>query len=273
MVFNMSPDKSPSLDCFQAFFFQRCWDILGEDLWRAIEDSWNDDSLLVEINFSFFTLIPKKDGPEHPGYFRPIALCNTIYKIFSKVIANRLKVLMLKLISKEQMGFVPGRSILDGILIIQEAIHSAGIDKEACMFMKLDIQKAYDMVDWRFLCKVLEAFGFSKQWVNLIFKFISTPKISVLINGTPEGFFEISRGIRQGDPLSPSLFILMVESFGRAISDAYQKRRISGISITKNLPNITHQQYADDTILLGKSTVQEALGFKSILQLYMDASG
>ena len=273
VVFNMSPDKSPGPDGFQAFFFQKCWDILGEDLWRAIEASRNGGSLLAEINYSFITLIPKKDCPEHPGDFRPIALCNTIYKIFSKVMANRLKTIMPKLISEEQTGFVPGRSILDGIITIQEVIHSAVIDKEDCMFIKLDIQKAYDMVDWRFLCKVLEAFGFSHQWVNLIFKFISTPKISVLINGTPEGFFEISRGIRQGDPLSPSLFILMAEAFGRAVSNAYEERRISGISVTRNLPRITHQQYADDTILPGKSSVREAMGFKSILQQYMDASG
>lgn len=85
------------------------------------------------------------------------------------------------------------------------------------------------MVHWGFLCKVLEAFGFSRQWVNLIFKFISTPKISILVNGTAEGFFEISRGIRQGGPLSPSLFILMAESFGRAVSYAYQGWKISGI--------------------------------------------
>lgn len=97
------------------------------------------------------------------------------------------------------------------------------------------------MVDWCFLCKVLEAFSFSHQWINLIFKFISTPKILILINGTPEGFFEISRGIRQGDLLSPSLFIIMVEAFGRAISDAYLKHRISGITITRNVPDITHQ--------------------------------
>ena len=141
------------------------------------------------------------------------------------------------------------------------------------MFMKLDIQKAYDMVDWHFLCKTLEAFGFSHQWINLIFKFISTPKKFVLINGMPEGFFEISKGIRQGDPLSPFLFILMVEAFDRAISDAYLKRTIFKKNFTRNLPNTTHQQYADDTILLGKSYFQEALGFKSILQSYMDASG
>ena len=109
------------------------------------------------------------------------------------------------------------------------------------MFMKLDIQKAYDMVDWRFLCKVLEAFGFSHQWINLIFKLISMPKISILINGTLEGFFEISRGIRQGDPLSPSLFIIMAEAFGRAILDASMKQKISGITVTQNVPNITHQ--------------------------------
>lgn len=139
MVFNLSPDKSPGPDGFQSFFFQKCWDILGEDLWRAIEASRNGGSMLAEINYSFFTLIPKKECLKHPGDFCPIALCNTIYKIYSKVIANRLKVIMPKLIFKEQTGFVPGRSILDGILIVQEVIHSAVIDKEACMFMKLDI--------------------------------------------------------------------------------------------------------------------------------------
>ena len=148
VVFNMKPDKSPGPDGFQAFFFQKCWDIIGIDLWKAIEASRNGVSLLAEINFSFITLIPKNIDPKTAGDYRPIALCNTIYKIYSKIMANRLKGFLPKLISEEQTGFVPGRSILDGIITIQETIHSARKSKEPCMFMKLDIQKAYDMVDW-----------------------------------------------------------------------------------------------------------------------------
>ena len=94
---------------------------------------------MAEINYSFLTLIPKKDGPEHPRDFRPIALCNTIYNFFSKIFANRLNNFLPKLILEEHTRFVPGRLILDGILTIQETIHSTSKNKEPCMFMKLDI--------------------------------------------------------------------------------------------------------------------------------------
>ena len=141
------------------------------------------------------------------------------------------------------------------------------------MFIKLDFQKAYDMVDWRFLCKTLEAFGFNHQWINLIYQCISTIKISLLINGTPEGFFDTSRGLRQGDPLSPFLFIIMAEAFGRAFLRAQIEKKINGVPVTSNVPNITHQQYADDTILPSESTIEEATNIKTIIQSYSEASG
>ena len=106
------------------------------------------------------------------------------------------------------------------------------------MFMKLHIQKAYDMVDWRFLCKTLEAFEFSHQWISFIYQCISINKMSVLINGTLEGFFDTSRGIRKGDPLSPFQYIIMAETFGREISKAHNDGNISGIIVTENVPNI-----------------------------------
>lgn len=128
------------------------------------------------------------------------------------------------------------------------------------------------MVDWRFLCKTLEAFGFNHQWINLIYQCISTTKISLLINGSPEGFFETSQGLRQGDPLSPFLFIIMAEAFGHAFSQAQIEKKINGIPVTKNVPNITHQQYVDDTILPSESTTAEEKNIKTIIQSYAAAS-
>lgn len=165
-------------------------------------------------------MIPKKDKAESYEDFRPIALCNTLYKLLTKTIANRLHNLLPLLISEEQTGFVLGRTIYDGIIIAQEAIHLVQTNKEPSMLIKLDIKKAYDKVDWHFLCKCLEAFGFAKQWINLIYDCISTPRISILVNGSPVGFFNTSRGLRQGDPISPFLFILMVESLGRLLNNA-----------------------------------------------------
>ena len=123
-----------------------------------------------------------------------------------------------------------------------------------------------------FLCKTLEAFSFSYQWINLIFKCISTTRILVLVNGSLEGLFEVSRGIIQGDPLSPFFFIIMVEAFGRAITKAYKNKEIKGVTATRNMPNITHQQYVDDMILPGESSQKEEINYKSIIDGYMKAS-
>lgn len=133
------------------------------------------------------------------------------------------------------------RSILEGVIIAQEAIHSVQNNKEPSMMIKLNIKKDYDKVDWRFLCKSMEAFGFSNQYINIIFNCIASPKISLPINGTPEGYFDISKGLRKGDPLSPFLFIFMAKAFGRAINIAHSQGKIRGIKITKGIDNVTHQ--------------------------------
>lgn len=148
-------------------------------------------------------------------HFRPITLCKTVYKILTKSLANRLKKVLPLIISNEQIDFILGRSILDSVIIIQELIYYVQRNESQCMLVKIGIQKAYDKANWGFLCKFMEAFGFSKKWIYLILNCISTPKISILINGYPKVFFSISRGIRQGDPISPFLFVVMEEDFGR----------------------------------------------------------
>lgn len=120
----MNPDKSPGSDGFQAFFFKKYLHILGEDLYVGIEATINPSSLLIDINNTFITLIPKKNDHIDPRDFHSISLCKNIYKFLSKTITNRIKLVLPKLISEEKIGFIPNRSILDGIIIIQEIMHS-----------------------------------------------------------------------------------------------------------------------------------------------------
>lgn len=171
----MNLDKAPGSDDFPTAFFQKCWHFIGDDVMRALEGAKNSGKVLKEINNTFITLIPKKKKVDNFDNLRPIYLCNTIYKLLSKTIANRLQKLLPLLISEDQMGFVPGRSIFYGIIIAQEAILSIQQNKESSMLIKLYIKKAYDKVDQHFLCKCMEAFGFSKSWINLIYECISSP--------------------------------------------------------------------------------------------------
>lgn len=120
---------------------------------------------------------------------------------------------------------------------------------------------------------MLETFGFSQEWINLIYNCIATPEISILINGTSNFFFNISRRIRQRDPISSFLFIIIAEAFGRAIKNAQDSGIIKGVMVTKGIPNITHQQFADDAILLGQSTIVEGQNYKQIIKTYTEALG
>lgn len=128
------------------------------------------------------------------------------------------------------------------------------------MIVKLDISKAYDNVEWCFLCKVMQAFGFSRQWINWIYECLSTPRFSILVNGKPEGLFSSSKGVRQGDPISPFLFIIIAEAFGRAIKSRHANKHLEGIKTTNFVA--THQQFVDDNLLLGTTRSKEATQFQ-----------
>ncbi|XP_059077196.1 uncharacterized protein LOC131876295 [Cryptomeria japonica] len=147
VVFNMKKGKAPGPDGFPIEFFQEFWEIIKFDLLEVIQESHRNKQMLKSMNSTFLALIPKMEGANRLAQFRPIALCNVVYKIITKLIAERLKPLLGSLISAEQGGFVEGRQILDGIMIAMEAIHSMANSKEKAMFIKLDMSKAYDRGD------------------------------------------------------------------------------------------------------------------------------
>jgi hypothetical protein len=220
VVKNMKGYKAPGPDGFSMDFIKACWGVIKEDFMAVFREFHSKARLQDSLNASFIALIPKKMGAVDLKDFRPISLVGVVYKIIAKVLAERLKTVLAKIISKSQNTFVKGRQILDSVLIGNECIDSrlsSGIPGLLC---KLDLEKAYDHVNWDFLLHILQKCGFGEKWRNWIGFCICTVRYSVLVNGEPAGYFSSSRGIRQGDPLSPLLFVLVMEALSSMMVEA-----------------------------------------------------
>lgn len=171
-VSQMKEGAAPRPDGFTENFFHHFWGLVKMDMWRMVEDSRVSWRILPALNATFLTLIPKSERADSPDKSKPISLCNVIYKIATKVIANRLKPLLPSLISPEQSGFVEGRQITDGIILVHETLHSIKVRNLPGMMVKLDIAKAYDKLNWQFIRKMLEAFGFRLEWINWVMNLV-----------------------------------------------------------------------------------------------------
>jgi hypothetical protein len=208
--------------------------------------------------------------------WRPIALCNVLYKIIAKVLANRLKHVLPKCVSHHQSAFVPERSILDNAMVAIEVVHymrTKTTGKAGCVALKLDISKAYDRMSWEYLRAVLVRMGFSDKWVHWMIMCVETVDYSVLVNGEKVGPAIPGRGLRQGDPLSPYLFILCAEGLSALISRAETTGDLTGTAIYRGAPRVTHLLFADDCFLFFKACDRQAQTMKNILSLYEAASG
>jgi hypothetical protein len=159
----MEADKAPGPDGFTTRFYKACWPIIKEDLLRMVRKSQNCLKIGGSTNSTFLALIPKEKGASNFSRFRPISLCNTSYKLVTKIIANRLKEILPGIIPENQGGFIKGRQILDNIVLVQEAIHSSCQRKEKGMIIKLDLANAFDRVRHDFLFKVMEKWDLPKN--------------------------------------------------------------------------------------------------------------
>ena len=253
VVKDMAGDKSPGLDGFSMAFFQNYWAIVKDDVMVVLHEFHAHGNFEKSINATFITLIPKKPGALECKDFHPISLVSGVYKIIAKVLANRLTLVLDKVVSVSQNAFIGGRQILDSVLIANESLDSRLKSNIPGVLCKLDLEKAYDHINWNFLMYMLRRRGFSDKWRHWIYACISSVRFSVLVNGNSRGFFHTSRGLRQGDPLSPLLFLLIMEALSRMLDKATEGVFISNFSVgnsNRNILTISHLLFADDTLIM-----------------------
>ncbi|GJY83814.1 RNA-directed DNA polymerase, eukaryota, reverse transcriptase zinc-binding domain protein [Tanacetum coccineum] len=252
-LFDIDDNKASGPDGYTSKFFKSAWSVVGKDTCAAVKEFFTSGKLLGELNTSIISLIPKVVVPKKVSDYRPISCCNVVYKTISKVITNRLKRVLNGLVGENQSAFIPGRQISDNILLTQEFMRGYNWNvwhgSSRCSF-KIDIQKAYDTVSWKFLESILKYFGFHPIMINWIMVCLTTASFSVCINGEPHGFFKAGRGLRQGDPISPYLFTLVMEVLNLMIQrQVISEKKFKYHWGCKEL-KITSLCFADDLLLL-----------------------
>ncbi|GLT45020.1 hypothetical protein SLA2020_188860 [Shorea laevis] len=238
VVFQLGSYKAPSIDGFPGCFYQQHWDLVANDVCKAVKHFFDNGYMLREMNRTQIVLVPKIRSPEVITHFRPISLCNFSYKIISKLLANRLKGYLDRLISPFQSAFILGRSIQDNIMIAHEAFHGLKLKKTGVngfLALKLDIRKAYDSVDWSCLEHVLHAHGFCEKWIHWIMQCVTTISYTVLVN-------------------------------------AVAQKQSSGYRIRNRSPVISHLLFADDSLVFCKANLGEVSHLQYILQLYSNTT-
>ncbi|XP_024636247.1 uncharacterized protein [Medicago truncatula] len=273
-VFDLNKEGASGPDGFGAFFYQTYWDIVSIDVTNAVLEFFTKSWLLPNFNANTLILIPKNPNADTVDQYRPIAMANFKFKIISKIIADRLAKILPGIISEEQRGFIQGRNIKDCICLASEA--SNLLNKKSYggnLALKIDISKAFDTMDWKFLLKVLKCFGFNDTFCTWIDVILKSATLSISINGKLHGYFHCDRGVRQGDPLSPLLFCIAEDVLSRSISKLVEDGKLDLIQASRNVSLPSHSLYADDIMVYCKGKHSCLIALKELFQRYALASG
>uniref|UniRef100_A0A2N9EFE1 Reverse transcriptase domain-containing protein n=1 Tax=Fagus sylvatica TaxID=28930 RepID=A0A2N9EFE1_FAGSY len=272
---SFKPLKAPRPDGFHPIFFQKFWNVIGDSITDYIQGIFTKKKIPPNLNSILICLIPKVPNPETVNQFRPIGLCNTLYKTITKILVLKLKPFLSDLIHPLQASFIPGRKASDNVIMVQEIIHSMSLSRSKIGYMaiKIDLEKAYDRLEWSFIRLTLQFYKFPSDWIDLIMSCVSSTTLSVLVNGERLTEFAPSRGIRQGDPLSPYLFIMCMEYLAWLIQVEVESGKWIGVKPTRTGPAFTHLFFADDLVLFAKATSKSCQAINRALGNFCEISG
>ena len=266
---SMDREKTSGTDGLPAEFYKIFWKDLSPLLMSALNYSYDEGSLSITQRRGIIKLIPKKDAEPHLiKNWRPLTLLNCDYKIAAKAIANRIKSVIPKLINNDQTGFLKGRFIGENIRLIDNIMNYVSQKNIPGLLLFIDFEKTFDSLEWSFIERTLQYFGFGSSLISWFQTFYKNIESCVLNNSWASCFFQLQRGVRQGCPLSPYLFILSAEILAKA---ARSNKNIKGISV--NNSEIKISQYADDTTFILNGTSESLSATLQTIETFGSMSG
>ncbi|RVW15385.1 putative ribonuclease H protein [Vitis vinifera] len=242
-VFQLNKEKAPGPDGFTLAVYQECWDVIKEDLMRVFFEFHTKGVINQSTNATFIAMVPKKSQTFKISDYRPISLVTSLYKIIAKVLSGRLRKVLHETIFGSQGAFVEGRQILDAVLIANEVVDEK------------------------------RRKGFSQKWRSWMRGCLSSSSFAILVNGNAKGWVKASRGLRQGDPLSPFLFTLVADVLSRLMIRAEETGITEGFLVGRDRTRVSLLQFADDTIFFSKASLDLLQNLKIILLVFGQVSG
>ena len=271
-VHDTPSDRAPGPDGFTTAFFKSSWEIISDDFLAAFRSLWALDFRgFHDLNTATMVLLQKRQAPQGLRDYRPISLIHSVGKLFAKTLALRLAPRMMELIRGNQTAFIRGRRIHDSFRTVQLACRFLHSSKFPVVLLKIDLAKAFDTVAWPFLLEVMEHMGFLSRWREWVSAMLRSARTRVLVNGCLGMRICHARGLRQGDPLSPLLFVIVMEVLNALIHE------VGRLGHLTPLPSaVAHYRvsvYADDLVILLAPADHDLAAIRQVLELFAGASG
>lgn len=271
-VFSTHGEKAPGPDGFTGEFFKRFWEIISADVIAAMQQVYElRGRRLGLLNTANIALLPKKADAVQVSDFRPISLIHSFAKLLAKILANRLASRLDSLVSRSQSAFIKRRCIQDNFMYTQNLTRILHRSKTPSLLLKLDIAKAFDSVKWGYILELLQVLGFGPRWREWISMMWSSSSSRVILNGETGDRFWHRKGLRQGDPISPMLFIIAIDPLQRLFDRATEAGILS--PIRSSAAKLRVSLYADDAAIFIKPVQQELVAVQEILQVFGNATG
>jgi len=272
-VWDFGGSKSPGPNGFNFNFIKSSWEVLKADVMAAVQLFHTTGSLPKGCNTSFIALIPKVRDLSSLDQFKPISLVGVIYKIITNVFSSRMKKIMPLVIDECQSAFICDRGLLDSVVMANEFLEDIKRNRKSRVCFKVDFEKAYDSVRWSFLFDMLHRLGFHDKWISWVKGCLVSSSVSVLVNGSPTEEFKPSRGLRQGDPMAPFLFLVVAEGLAGLVRQALRTNVLRGVKVGRNSVECCLLQFADDTLFMCEDSFDNIFSYKAILRCYEIVSG